>query len=261
LTREQRFIAASLYAGESAQITGGAALQWHRFRYVPASDAVQVLVPHEERCRSIGFVVVQRALDLDTHATVFEHFRVCSPARAVVDMCRQISDLGTARALLAEAVQQHHTSIDRLVEEVRRAGRSRTAIVRHALAEILDGVRSAPEAELRALLETSEILPKALWNPSLRTLEGEPLPTPDGYIHEAALAFEVDSREFHASPEGWARTIERDNLLDEVGIDTAHFTPTDIRRRPALVLKRAEGRYLARVGRMPEPPVLIIPCR
>jgi hypothetical protein len=261
LTRDQRFIAASLYAGDQSQVTSSAALQWYRFRYVPASEAVQVLVPHEERCRSTGFVVAQRTLELDAHAQAFDHFRVCSPARAVVDLCRQITDLRTTRAVLAEAVQQHHTSLDRLEEEVRRAGRSRTAIVRHALAEILDGARSAPEAELRALLETSTILPPALWNPILRTVDGERLPTPDGYIHEAALAFEVDSREFHADPYGWARTLDRDNALSAVGIDTAHFTPNDIRRRPAHVLRRAERIYLVRVGRVPRAPVVIIPCR
>jgi hypothetical protein len=261
LNRDQRFIAASLYAGDQSQITSGAALQWYRFRYAPASDVVQVLVPHAERCRSTGFVLVQRTLELDAHAKALDQFRVCSPARAVVDLCRQITDLRTTRAVMAEAVQQRHTSLDRLEAEVRRAGRSRTAIVRHALAEILAGTRSAPEAELRALLETSTVLPAALWNPTLRTVDGQTLPTPDGYIHEAALAFEVDSREFHADAYGWATTLDRDNALGGVGIDTAHFTPNDIRRRPKHVLRRAERRYLARIGRVPPPPVVIIPCR
>ena len=260
LTREQRLVAACLYAGDMSQITGASALHWHRFRYAPATEAVHVLVPHKERCRSTGFVIVQRTLELDPYAQVMDHFRISNPARALVDMCRQLTDLRTTRAVMAEAIQGGHTSLERLEAEVRRAGRSRTAIVRRALTEVLDGVRSAPEAELRALLETSIVLPRALWNPSLRTPDGEALPTPDGYIHEAALAFEVDSREFHADPDGWAKTLDRHNALGEYGIYAAHFTPTQIRRRPQHVLRRSERIYLQRVGRVPEPRIVVVPA-
>jgi len=259
LTREQQNIAASLYAGEPCQITGAAALRTYGFRYAPPDDRVQVLVPHEERRKSTGFVLVQRTLELDPRARVNGLYQVCSPARAVIDLGRQTTDLRLTRAVMSEAVQWRHASLDQLDEEVRRAGRSRTAVVRHVLQELTDGVRSAPEAELRTLLETSTVLPRALWNPTLRTTDGLRLPTPDAYIHEAALAFEVDSQEFHANPVGWATTFDRDNQLGEVGIDTAHFTPAEIRRSPGRTLRRAERIYLRRVGQVPEPSVLIIP--
>lgn len=260
LTRDQRCIAASMYAGEPCQITGAAALQTYRFRYAPTDELVQVLVPHQERRKSTGFVLVQRTLELDPQARLEGLYQVCSPARAVVDLGRLTTDLRLTRAVMAEAVQWRHASLDQLEEEVRRAGRSRTAVVRHVLQELIDGVRSAPEAELRALLETSDVLPRALWNPTLRTTDGVRLPTPDAYIHEAALAFEVDSQEFHDNPVGWATTFDRHNELSEVGIDTAHFTPAEIRRRPQHTLRRAERIYLRRVGRVPEASVLITPC-
>ena len=168
-------------------------------------------------------------------------------------MCRQTTDLQLTRAVMAEAVQAASPA---WLCSTRRSGGPDAAgppsCARGGLHEILDGVRSAPEAELRALLETSTILPKALWNPTLRTPDGRPLPTPDGYIHEAALAFEVDSREFHADPDGWARTLDRTTPLSEYGIDTAHFTPTDIRRRPRAACSGASERiYLQRIGRVP----------
>ena len=86
LTDEQRRIAASLYGGEMCQVTGAAALRCYGFRYAPSSDSVHLLVPHEQRLRSTGFVVAQRTLKLDHNARVTDHYQICSPARAVVGL-------------------------------------------------------------------------------------------------------------------------------------------------------------------------------
>jgi hypothetical protein len=137
--------------------------------------------------------------------------------------------------------------------EIRRAARSRTALVRRALTEVLEGIRSAPEAELRALTLTSRILPTILWNPSLSTLDGTVLPTPDGWLPDAGVALEVDSREYHASPDDWRRTLSRHNVLSAHGIVVLHFTPAEIRREPKRVLRAIEQTYQARIA---EPPAL-----
>ena len=251
LSAEQRLIAASVYAGDEAQITGAAALAWYGFRYAPAPSGVHVLVPHERRRRSSSFVTIQRTLVLDQAARPCEQYRICSPARAAVDFCRQTTDLRLTRAVIAEAVQRNFTTIHAIEEEVRRAARSRTAIVRQALREILDGARSAPEAQLRTLLETSKILPRVLWNPSLRTVDGIVLPTPDAYIPEAALALEVDSREYHADPDGWARTLHRHNTLSQYGVVILHFRPSEIDSHPRRVLSLTERTYLSRMASPP----------
>jgi hypothetical protein len=137
---EQRRVAAALFAGEPAQLTGLAVLHWYGFRSAPATDRVHVLVPHDVHRRSTGFVVVQRALSLDARARPAGPYWVTSPARAVVDACRSLTQLRDIRAIVAEAVQANHASPHAIEAELRRAGRSRTSLTRQALAEVLAGV-------------------------------------------------------------------------------------------------------------------------
>ncbi|MET7970277.1 hypothetical protein [Micromonospora sp. NPDC005305] len=248
LTDEQRRISAVLYAGAEAQLTGLAALAWYGFRYGPPTNAVHLIVPHHSRRKSSGHAVIARALTLDAKARHTPLYPVCSPARAVVDAARDLRQLRPVRALVAEAVQRGFTDLAALDGEITRARRSRTALIRKAFAEVVAGTRSAPEAELRECLSDSPLLPEVLWNPRLFTADGRSLPTPDAYVSEAAVALEVDSREYHFRPEDWARTLDRHNELSRLGILILHFTPAQIRREPARVRQMVEEAYAARRG-------------
>ncbi|MEU2616040.1 hypothetical protein ABZ570_31380 [Micromonospora sp. NPDC007271] len=248
LTGEQRRISAALYAGPDAQLTGLAALGWYGFRYSPRTDDVQLIVPHHARRRSSGHAVISRALTLDPKARRTEVYPVCSPARAVVDAARELRQLRPVRAIVAEAVQRGFADLDTLDAEIRRARRSRTALIRKAFSEVVAGTRSAPEAELRECLAGSRKLPPILWNPRLTDAEGRRLPTPDGYLAEAAVALEVDSQEFHFSPEDWTRTLDRHNELSRLGVLILHFTPAQIRRDPVGVRRLVEDAYTTRCG-------------
>jgi hypothetical protein len=248
LTEEQRRVAAALYAGEPAQITSLAALSWYGFRYAPPSDRVQLLIPHESRRKSAGHVVVARAMELDGRARNAGLYWVCSPARAVVDAGRELRDLRAIRAVTAEAVQREFTDLAALVEEVARAKRSRTALIRRAVDEVLAGVRSAPEAELRECLAGSAVFPLLRWNPHLHKDDGARLPTPDAWIPESALAIEVDSQEFHYFVGGWRRTMDRHNELGRVGVLVLHFTPFEIRTDPNRVRRVIEEAHRTRCG-------------
>ena len=126
-----------------------------------------------------------------------------------MDAARDLRRLRPVRATVAEAVQRGFTDLDSLDAEIRRARRSRTALIRKAFAEITDGVRSAPETELRECLGGSSVLGGILWNPRLSAADGTRLPTPDGYLADCAVALEVDSREYHLSPNDWARTLDQ----------------------------------------------------
>ena len=159
-----------------------------------------------------------------------------------------MSDIQPVRAVMAEAIQRPFASLNVLNDEVRRAGRSRTALARRAFKELVDGVRSSPEAELRELAATSKVLPPILWNPALVATDGTPLPTPDGWIAEAGLALEVDSRAHHSSPDDWARTLRRHNTLSRYGAVVLHFTPREIRTEPARVLRVMEHTYVSRIA-------------
>ena len=148
---------------------------------------------------------------------------------------------------MAESVQRRLTSIARLDNEVRRAGKSRTALARKVLREIVDGIRSSPEAELRDLTKSSALLPRLVWNPSLVSPDGRPLPTPDGWIPDAGIALEVDSRTHHFSDEDWRRTLRRHNALAQYGVQVLHFSPREIREDPRRVLRVIEQAYVSRL--------------
>lgn len=246
LSMEQRRIAAALYAGPTCQLTGLTALHWHGFKHAPSTDRVHLLLPHLARCRSTGFVMVQRTLALDEGERDAGLYRVTSPARAVVDASRATTERRDVRAIVAEAVMRGLASPDALDQEIRRAARSRTALVRQALVEVLAGVRSAPEAELRDITSRSRILPPLLWNPRLVTADGIELPTPDAWIAQGGIGIEVDSSEHHSSAEGWRRTLRRHNLLTQRGATILHFTPAEIRQDPRRVLRAIEQTYLTR---------------
>jgi hypothetical protein len=229
-----------------AQLTGATALHWYGFRYVPSTDKVHVLVPHCTRKRSAGVVVVQRTLSMDSHPRDGGLYRLASPARAAMDASRAATDLRTVRAILAEAVQGGFASLTALNAELRRAKRSRTALASRVIRELVEGVRSTAEAELRDLVLTSALLPPVLWNPRLIADDGTVLPTPDAYLPGAGIALEVDSREHHATDDGWKRTLDRGNLLARYGVIVLHITPADIRSQPAHVVRLIEHTYAER---------------
>jgi hypothetical protein len=248
LTAEQRRISAALYAGAEAQITGLSALTWYGFRQSPSTDAVHLIVPHHARRKSAGHAMVSRALALDDRARITPLYPVCSPARAVVDAARELRQLRPVRAVVAEAIQRGYADLATLDEEIRRARRSRTALIRKAFSEVAQGTRSAPEAELREVLGESTLLPEIHWNPRLLDRSGRSLPTPDGYLPDVALALEVDSQEYHFRPGDWARTLDRHNELSRHGILVLHFTPAQVRREPRRVRRAVEETYEARRG-------------
>jgi hypothetical protein len=98
------------------------------------------------------------------------------------------------------------------------------ALFRRVLAEVAAGIRSAPEAELRELIASSS-LPPPLYNPDLY-LNGKFLARPDAWWPQAAVAVEVDSKEWHLLPSDWQRTLRRHRRMTAAGIYVVHLTRT-----------------------------------
>jgi hypothetical protein len=201
LTDEQREVAAQLFCGSPSQVTGPGALRAHGMRYAPDDDRVHLLVPHARHVSSLGFVVVRRTHRLDERPAQRGAVTLASVARAVADTARTCDDLRSVRAMVAESVQRRLTTVAQLREELDLGTRKGSALMREALDEVADGVRSAPEAQLRQIAETTSALPAVLWNPALATVSGQSLPTPDGWIDDVGIALEVDSREHHSMPD------------------------------------------------------------
>lgn len=241
LTVRQRQRSALLYGDVAAHrrtkkaVIGAAwACSIHEIPYVKADPTrIVVIVPHECQAYDDGFVTLRRTT-LDEPAWVIEGLRVCSPARAVVDACRSLRGIRDVRALVAGAVQAGKTTVPLLEAALATGESAGSLLTRRVLAEVGDGIRSAPEAELRDIVRAA--LPGALYNPTLFDRAGRELARPDAYWRDAALIAEVDSREWHISPEDWAATMERAGRLRAIGFEVAHYVPSRLRTEPAVVL-------------------------
>lgn len=247
LAPRQTLIAALLYGGADAQLTGATALAEHGFRNVPKDRFVRILVPRNRNIRSTGFVLVHRTSRPDPDPRHNGLLRFTSPARSVVEAGRRCPDPRQVRALVAEAVQSGRCTVTDLAHELRAGPRAGTALLRRALDEVIAGVRSIAEGDARALLAASRVLPPVLWNPTLLGPSGERLPTPDGWIPDVDLAIEIDSRSYHLSPEDWERTMHRHARLTEAGALVLHFSPRQVREDPDEFVGSVERAYLTRL--------------
>ncbi|MCZ4118609.1 hypothetical protein [Streptomyces sp. H39-S7] len=80
-------------------------------------------------------------------------------------------------------------------------------------------------------------LPEPLWNATLLLADGTFLATPDGYWPDTGVVLEIDSREYHLSPAGCHRTMDRRNLLSSHGLHPLAFTPAQLRHTPQDVIR------------------------
>jgi hypothetical protein len=245
-TERQRMAAAVLYGGSGAVITGPTALRLHGLRYVPPDDRVHILVPQVRRPRSVAFVVVQRTLRVVDEPCVDSAVHYAPIARAIADTAVHGHDLRTVRAFVSEAVQRRLTTPQCLALELRERRRNGSGVFRQVVSEVMAGVRSAPEAEFKDIIDATNLGGPVLWNPVLWSPTGERLPTPDAWIDDVGIAIEIDSREYHATPDGWSRTLQRHNVLAGHGVLVLHFTPAEIRSTPETVRRRVVAAYLAR---------------
>jgi len=173
------------------------------------------------------------------------------PARAVADAARRMRSARDVRALVARAVQEQWCSIEQLNAELEQGPAAGSAPLRAALAEVRDGVRSAPEGDLRALIRRGKI-PLPVFN--ARIYDGQELvAVVDAWWEEAGVAAEVDSKEYHYSVEDWQRTMARHDRLVAHGVLLLHFTPRQIRTAPDEVVAQiraalASGQQRPRIG-------------
>jgi len=231
-TTEQRETAAVLYGGPGATLTGAAALRRHGMRV--RSDSIDVLVRASRRQRSTGFVTVHRTTRLPSYVCYQGPVQYALPARAVADAARGMREIGEVRAVVAAAVQTRRCTVEQLEAELTEGPAHGSALLRAALAEVGEGARSAPEAELLRLIGRSK-LPKPELNARLY-LGDELIARPDAWWPAFGVAVEIDSREWHLLPAHWEETMRRHARLTMLGIQVLHFSPRQIRDEPEEVL-------------------------
>ncbi len=246
-TRDQRDLAALLYAGPGGTLTGQAALARHRMRRRP--DVVDVLIPATRHRQSTGFVVIHRTRRLPPHVCYEGPIQFALPARAVADAVRGLRDLADVRAIVASAVQSRRCTIAQLEDELRDGPTHWSALLRAALFEVNQGARSGPEAALFRLLKRAR-LPKPALNPRLYAGD-ELIARPDAWWPEFGLVVEVDSREWHLLPADWEATMRRRTRMSAFGIMVLHFSPRQIRDEPEEVVAAIRDAMERRRGERP----------
>jgi very-short-patch-repair endonuclease len=81
----------------------------------------------------------------------------------------------------------------------------------------------------------------------------------DAWWPGARVAVEVDSREWHLSPEDWEKTVRRHARMTAHGILVLHFTPRRIRAEHAQVVAAIRAAFeAAQVDG--QPPVRALPA-
>ena len=124
--------------------------------------------------------------------------------------------------------------------------------------EVADGVRSAAEAEARELVLRSG-LPAPMWNPRLYDRRGGFIAVPDAWFDDVGLAWEIDSREWHLSPEDYDRTLDRRSAMTAENVLVMHTQPSKLTARRAEVGAELRRNY-ANACLRPRPQVQAIPA-
>lgn len=237
-TLHERRLAALKYAHPDAALSGLDALDvlGMRVRAAPDGHLVHVLVPARCQRLSHGFAVVTRTRRLE----VAGHHRgmpCVSAARAVVEAVRRMRTLGDVRALVAEAVQTRRCDPEDIAREMERAARARTALGRAVLEEVRAGIRSVPEAELRAVLARHGVATPR-WNAAIRHDDGSVIAVVDALWERERVVVEVDSVEWHLGPEQYRATQRRQRVLVAAGWTVLSVAPRDIRDHPEQVCRQ-----------------------
>jgi hypothetical protein len=247
-SRAQQEMAAQLYGGPESVITGPAALPCHRIR-APESRFVDVLVPLGRQRQDAGFARLHRTSRMPERMYRFGPLRYALAPRAVADTVRGLTSLRDVRAVVADAVQRGTCAVPELAAELAAGPSAGSALFREALSDVADGIRSAAEGDLRDLLRKSG-LPMPLFNPVI--FDGDAfVACPDAWWPELGVAVEVDSHQWHMSPQDHERTNERQRRMGSYGIVVLPFTPKQIRSRPGEVLRAIRDALARAAGRPP----------
>jgi len=258
VSQEQRETAALLYAGPRSVITGAVAVRRHNLRCA-GLNILDVLVPADTHRKSTGFVQIQRTTRMPETLYTTGPLRFTSPARAVADAARGMTRFSDVQALVCEAVQRGRCTLEELVQELDQGPSSGRRWYRMALAEVSEGIRSAAEAQLKNLIDRSD-LERPVYNADLYTLDGIFLGRPDAWFESVGVAGEVDSREYHMGAKDYEETTRRHNRMEAAGIHVLHWLPSTIRAEPHRVLADLRS-AIAAGNKRPPLPIRAIPPR
>ncbi|MGH3494097.1 MAG: hypothetical protein ACRDQ1_12825 [Sciscionella sp.] len=224
-------------AGPTAALSGWDALRARGLgeRWPPTG---QVLVLSRRGSnRVIGRARIRRtdrpyhAETIPAEAKLYPLMSAVGVARAIADTaldCRRISPV---RAMIGSAVMHRRCTFRELMSELEEAPRNRSALLRRALSETLDGARSAAEAACAEKLQHAPRIPAFELNVPVVDEDGRELYAVDVLWRELRAVLKIDSREYHFSDEDWKGTLARHNQLTRYTLAVTHYPPSTITGR------------------------------
>ena len=178
-------------------------------------------------------------------------------ARSCIDAARRLSDAREVTELLADAIQRGLCDVAGLQAELAACSRRGTAVPRAVLAQVDGGARPAAERDAHRLWPRTG-LPEPIWNASIYDHRGRLLGIADGWCNDVALAWEIDSVEFHLNPADYARTTKRAARFAAAGAIVIPTLPSRLRHDRAGVVAELRSAYQAAANR-PRPPLHAVP--
>lgn len=239
-TRTQRNVAASMYVGEGAILSGRAGLALHGFGVSTQPSETLVLLPQTRHRKDASFVVVERTWRVPKTEKKGP-ISVAPIDRCLLDAARRMRDPRACTALIAEVVQHGRADVRSLLAELNDGCGRGSAMPRTVLYELSGGAHSIAEVDAQKLMMQSS-LPPALRNVSVYTDAGVFLGVVDNWW-DVGVVCEVDSFRHHASPEDYRKTVERRNAMQNEGVIVTNFTPKTILTQPNLVIATLENAY------------------
>jgi hypothetical protein len=241
-TGGQLVAAALLHGGRDAVLTGLEACRRHGVRRGPAAEPpVHVLVPHTRQVRSAASIQVERSRRMP-QLVVRDGVPLAPVPRAVVDAARRLRSARDITELLADPVQRGLCTVAQLSAELAECGRRGSAVPRRVVREVSAGIRSAAEADARRLWRRSG-LPEPWWNAPVHDLGGRLLGIADAWFDEVALAWEINSREWHLNPGDYEREQQRTARFIATGVPVLPTPPSRLRTDARAVLAELRSAY------------------
>ncbi len=241
-TSKELIAGALLYSGANAQLTGIEACRLHGLRpsALPVDSGLHLLIPHDRKVRSVGFVTTERTVRLPSPVSR-GGVPLAPLVRATTDAARRLTDPLASEELLIEAIQQGRCSPKALLWELNQGTQRGTAVPRRLLTDWVD-IRSMAESRAK-LLSRRLSTPPSHWNTRLFDCSGTYLGCPDAWWDDVGLVWEIDSFDFHFRRAGYQRTVDRNTRYTTAGIIVVQTLPSQLQSDPAAVIADLEAAH------------------
>jgi hypothetical protein len=256
VTQDQKQMAALLYAGPKAILTGAWAVRRYHLECAGLND-IHVLVSPGRRVKSFSYVQIQRTYRMPETVSRAKAIKFAPLVRAVGDAARLMLRRDQVQSLVCAAVQKGKCPLEDLIAEWKAGPNAGSALFRAALAELAAGIRSEGERDLKMLIERSGV-EQPMYNARLFLLDGTFLAMVDAWWQRAGVAGEVDSLQYHFEARDYSETVQRRNRIEAAGVHVLQFLPADIREQwPVHRIRLRDA--IASGKRNPPLPIIAVP--